>query len=124
MRCLALSVLLATGLGSCGDPTSGSSTGVVVAVEGQAFRISNKTSQPLAYAVFDAEILALINWARCADPTPECLRLPARGSVLVPFEAISGYDGNGGVVVYVWKVVRKSSLTYEAVDVATIGITP
>lgn len=117
-------MLLATGLGSCGDPTSVSSNGVVVAVEGQAFRISNKTSQPLAYAVFDAEMLALINWARCADPTPECLQLPARGNVLVPFESIYGYDGNGGVVVYVWKVVRKSNLTYEAVDVATIGITP
>jgi hypothetical protein len=120
LRVLATALVLVTSLASCRDATSVEDDVVSVVVEGQAVRLQSQSNHPLAYAAFDAEILALINWAKCADPGPQCLRLPARGSVLIPFNEIFTGGRVGKVAVFAWRVVPKAAGGFQTIDVAVI----
>ncbi len=64
----------------------------------------------------DKNILALIDWSPCPSLGPDCLRLPAKGSVVVPFSEIVGYSANTREVeIYSWWVIDNGSgvLSYD-----------
>jgi len=74
--------------------------------QADGIRLTNLSDHATAYFVVDQNTLALIDWIKCNQTTPDCLRLPARGSVTVPFSEIAGYSGNGStVVIYSWWVL-------------------
>src|SRR5438067_9449514 len=121
LRVFAQAIAIATGLSSCRDSTTLQDGAVNVKIEGQEVHVYNLSDWAVAYATFDAAILPLINWAKCVDPAPQCQRLPARASVLIPFSQIFGGKGSGQVAVFAWRVVQKSGGGFDAIDVRVIG---
>lgn len=117
LRRTFLPILVAAALVACkpdaiiGPPVS---NGVVRVVrEGNALRISNLTDQPRAYMAMDAGWLALVDLsliALCNTADANCLRLPANGSVLVPFSEVGGYSAaTKEVTVWTWRVVPSTT---------------
>lgn len=100
-------------LTACADgPTAVVENEVVrVAQESSGIRITNLTDIPRAYLANDPNWLALASAsfdlvALCNVPDSTCLRLPAKGSVLVPYAEVGGYSTNTqSIVVWTWRVV-------------------
>ena len=80
--------------------------------------ISNPGREPLGYTVIEAELATRALLHFCADPGPECRRLPARGSVTVPYSQIGGYEeGDREAIVHSWRVVPDGKGSHEVADV-------
>ena len=91
------------------DPViiSASANVAVSRVEG-GVRLTNETSEPIAYAVWNSGWLAL--FAPCIDTGPECLRLAPGESTAVPDSAIDGWvPGTPEAVVRWWHVLPDES---------------
>jgi hypothetical protein len=102
-------LLFAAFVAACGDGTTAVSNSVVSAVrEGNALRISNRTDEARAFAASDPEWLALVDLSLtyfCTTTDSGCLRLPANGSVLVPFSDVGGYGSSTkAITVWTWRV--------------------
>jgi len=109
-----LSLALALAVAACNDGPTAVGNGVVtVALEDGGIRIRNLTDAPRAYAAYDQDVLAVLDLsltAFCNTPDANCLRLPANGSVLVPFSQIGGYSASTrNIVVWTWRVVPSST---------------
>ena len=109
------------------DVVTNFETGALVRVErsDRAIELRNPGHEPLAYIVIEAEFAARANFAFCADPGPECRRLPARGSVTVPYAQIGGYeDGDREAIVHTWRVVPDGQGGHEVADLrsARVGL--
>ena len=100
---------------ACGNPTGTDPSKVTATLDSQGVLVMNDNDRPLALAALDADILALINWAQCTERTPDCLRLPARGSLHIPFSNIGA--GATKIAVFVWDVVHG-----KAENVARFGL--
>ena len=102
---LAATLLLATGCTETAGPVS---TGRIRAAwESGGIRLTNLTDDASGYFLHDANSLALIDWTPCVTQEPDCLRLPAKGSVLVPFDQITvGGADSKEVVIYNWWVLQ------------------
>lgn len=109
------SVLLVLTFAACGDaPTASVVSDVVRVTRGDAgMRIENLTDTPRAYAAYDAEFLEQTGYsllAPCNTPDSTCLRLPARSSVLVAYNDVSGYGaGTRSIAVCTWRVLPSST---------------
>jgi hypothetical protein len=118
---IAMAAALATVLASCNDPAVFESNGVHVTKDAQGLNVSNTTDKSLGVAAFDEDILPLIEWIKCANTTPACLRLVPGGTLRIPFSQIVGSDRSGRIVVYAWTVVSTpGGLTTS--DVATVRV--
>ncbi|HEY0969740.1 MAG TPA: hypothetical protein VGE02_02060 [Gemmatimonadales bacterium] len=83
-----------------------------------ALEIRNPGDEPLGYTVIEAELATRALLAFCTDPGPECRRLPARGSVTVPYAQIGGYEaGDREAIVHTWRVVPDGEGGHEVADV-------
>ena len=123
MRLAAISLALtvtvaaaaaAAAAAACSDSPTSVANGVVrVTREGSGIRIDNLTDTPRAYAAYDPNFLALADLsllALCNTTDVNCLRLPAHGSVLVPFSEVGGYgSGTTSIVVWTWRVVPSAT---------------
>jgi hypothetical protein len=114
-----LPILLAVFV-SCGDGTTAVANSVVnVAREGNALRISNLTDEARAFAANDPDWLALVDLSLtyfCTTTDSGCLRLPAKGSVLVPFSDVGGYGSSTkAVTVWTWRVMSNGAGGLQAV---------
>ena len=113
LRTFALSFLFGTTFVSCRESPLGPYP-VRVAREGQAFRVFNQADAPIGYFAIMTEVLPYTDFVLCSDPSPQCLRLPANSSALVPFGNICcQYDGTKEVSFFVWTVVRRDDGTFE-----------
>jgi len=103
----AMALVAVLGALGCADAVTSASTLRVSAVkEASGIRLSNLTGLAIGYAIFDAQTLAVIDWAPCATQSPDCLRLPAHGSVFVPFdEILLGGATSKEVTIYNWWVL-------------------
>lgn len=105
---------------ACREPTVFQDENVAVRRVNSGYSVTNKTDLGLAYVAADRDVLPLLDLFPCADPGPECLRLPPRGSVHVPFDDVIGYDGSGEVVFSFWTVTPDGAGGYRTQMVATI----
>lgn len=110
-------VMLLASLAACADSPMAvvESDLVRVVEEPSGIRITNLTDSPLAYMASDPEWLALVDatfdlMALCSTPDAACLRLPAKGSVLVPYAEVGGFGtSTTRIVVWTWRVVPSST---------------
>ena len=106
IACLVLLPLAAPGCGSGpAAPADGAaraavSGAVTVAREAGGVRLTNGTGEPVAYAVWNAGWLAL--FGPCTDDGPDCPRLAAGASVLVPDQAVGGYAADMRELLVRW----------------------
>ena len=104
LTCVALG-----GSAGCGhEPVPPNTPGLNVAVsrEASGLRIANQTSRPIAFAVFEGEYAARMQFAPCIDLSPACVRLASGESTVVPYEQVGGYrSGARTAIVYWWHVV-------------------
>jgi hypothetical protein len=101
---LAIGLVLAT---ACDREITGVGTARVTATkEANGIRLTNLSDKATGYFLIDPQTLALVDWAPCVSESPECLRLPAKGNVLVPFDQIMvGGPNSEEVAIYTWWVV-------------------
>jgi hypothetical protein len=118
---VAITSALATVLASCNGPTAFESNGVRIMKDTQGLNVINKTDKSLAIAAFDDDILPLIDWIKCANTTPTCLRLLPGGTLRIPLNEVSGNDGSGDIVVYAWTVLSTPG-GLKTSDVATVRV--
>ena len=121
MRLAAISLVLAFAGAACSDgPTSVTNGAVRVKREATGIRIDNLTDAPRAYLAHDPDLLALANLSllsMCLTPDKSCLRLPARGSVLVQFSEVAGYGSSTkSIVVWTWRVVASTTPGEDAYE--------
>ena len=116
-------ILLLASLAACADNPLGVAENEVVRVaeEAAGIRITNLTDTPRGYMANDPEWLAvalsmpLDLVAFCNTPDSGCLRLPASGSVLMPYSEVGGFGSSTkSIVVYTWRVVPISPGQYQA----------
>ena len=108
LKLRALPLLLALTSAACnGGPTAISTARIRVSKVSDGIRLENLTDQRRGYFLVDQNVTPLIDWAPCTTTTPDCLRLPAHGTVTVKFSDITGYSASStkSVVVYNWSVV-------------------
>ena len=87
-------------------PSAVETARVSAAKEAGGIRLTNLSDKASGYILIDPQTLALIDWMPCATQTPDCLRLPAKGSVLVPFdEIVVGSAASKEVTIYTWWVL-------------------
>ncbi len=104
-------LLLAVSVSGCfADRVTAVSNGLVKAmVEDGGVRLTNLTNEARAYAINDPNWLALASLdliAACSTVDTACLRLPANGSVLVPFAEVGGYGASTKqLAVWTWRVL-------------------
>lgn len=115
-------ILLLASLAACADNPLGVAENEVVRVaeETSGIRITNLTDTPRAYLANDPEWLAvalsmpLDLIALCNTPDAACLRLPAKGSVLMPYAEVGGYGSSTkSIVVFTWRVVPVAPGQYQ-----------
>lgn len=83
--------------------------------------LHNGTSTALAYAVWNRGWLGQLG--ACTEPSPDCLRLPAGGSITVPTAEISGWDDTATeIAVYWWYVLPNGDGTYRASEITEIKL--
>lgn len=71
-------------------------------------QVVNGTGEPVGYVAWNRGWLAL--FAPCVDTTPQCLRLPAGGSVTIALKDLGGYaPGAPEAIVYWWRVIPGES---------------
>ena len=118
---IATGAALATVLASCNDPNVFGTSGVQIRRDAQGLNVINRTDKSLGIAAFDEDILPLLDWIKCANTTPACLRLIPGGTLRIPFNQIVGNDGSGGIVVYAWTVIPSPGGLMTS-DVATVRV--
>ncbi len=99
-------------------PTQASSQGFSAEIVAGGVRIQNNTQSGVAYTIWDEGFLALLG--PCVDPGPECVRLPAGATELVPESEIAAFGTTGRLVVYWWHVVPDGRGGYGHTPVGTI----
>jgi hypothetical protein len=88
------------------EPTGAGTDRLRASKHADGVRLDNLSDHPTGYAIFDKNTLALIDWTPCQTQSTDCLRLPAKGSVVVPFSEIMHYSGPGTeVAIYSWWVL-------------------
>jgi len=99
--------LLFAFVSACHDgPTVVRSERVSAVKQADGIRLTNLTDKASGYFIVDLNTLALIDWRPCETQGPDCLRLPANGSILVPFDQIVvGSAASRDVVIYTWWVL-------------------
>jgi hypothetical protein len=129
MTRISSAIVLAIALASSAcqrDPTEarlGDTALVSVARVETGIRLTNNTDRPIAYTVSNPMWLGLL--ALCADPGPDCLRLKAGESVVVPYSEIYGYaaDAKQANVAW-WHVIPdgQGGYTQEEVFMVTVQL--
>lgn len=106
------------------DPTEAKLSGaalVSVARVEWGVHLTNHTDRPVAFTVSNPNWLGLL--ALCADPGPECLRLAAGASVVVPYADIHGYSADATQAnVAWWHVVSDGNGGYTHEEVFTVTV--
>ncbi len=92
--------------------------------EPSGLRLENHTDEPIAFTAFDRGYAARIQFAPCLDTSPSCLRLPARTSIVVPYNDIGGYSPHTReVILYWWHLVPDPAGGYRADEIrATVVV--
>lgn len=94
---------------------------VEVARVDDGIRLTNGTDEPLAYAVWANGFLGL--FAPCTDPGPDCVRLAAGATVVVPFDQVTGiFPDETTAIVRWWRVVPDGEGGYRAVGLREVTI--
>lgn len=121
---VVLAALFATG---CQEGPTVLTNGIISAKrEATGVRITNQTNDARAYMINDPDWLAVADLSfsvLCTTTDPGCLRLPAKGSVLVPFADIGGYSASTTtVVIWTWRVVPNGVGGFQAVSDDAISL--
>jgi hypothetical protein len=102
---------------ACEAPTSTASQLLAVSADGTALALRNPNAWPVFYLAVDPNFLALADFALCTNPDSDCPRVPAFGTVRVPYTDIAGnHTGQTTVRVMQWRLQRTASGEYEATD--------
>jgi hypothetical protein len=117
MRAFIVSLLLISSVAACHDATSLEWNGVKVVVQSQGMDVQNSRDEPLGVFAVNRLKVGEVQWTRCTDTSPACLRVPARGHFYVPFSEVREYDAQSEIVVYTWTVENG-----QAVDIASIVV--
>ncbi len=112
-RRFALWLAALSAIVACGGLTDpGGETGpFAVAVGERELRLMNRGDRPVYTFVAEREMLALLNWAACADPE-RCPGLKRNASATVPFSSGNGLAPGRDAVVFWWHS-RLTSAGYE-----------
>ena len=104
-------------------PTDDSAVAVSVSAEGLTLR--NPDPDPLAVALFERETAARVMFSPCIDPSPDCVRLPANGTLNVPLSEIEGWRPDArAVVIYTWRVEPDVHGAYRASNLRSRVVRP
>ena len=109
-------LLLCFLLAACDEsPTSPDAVSRVAAVaSANGIRLTNNGETPLAFAAIDPRALARL--ALCVDPSAACVRLPAKGSLFVPYSDVLFFESDTTeATVHWWHVVAVPG-GYQASD--------
>lgn len=119
----AVPLLLALTTGAChGGPIEIRTTRVLVSKAPGGIRIENLTDKGMGYFLVDQGVVAVIEWAPCTKTTPDCLRLPAHGTLTVKLADIAAYStSTKSVAAYTWWIVDNGNGTVSA-DIAAPAI--
>ena len=130
MRSLfSTSVLFVTLAVACSSPeppspgasrASAAAEGMTAEIVEGGVRLHNGTGAPVAYAVWDKGFLGLLG--PCADPGPQCVRLPKGATRVVPNSEIAGHGATRTLVVHWWHVVPTGSGGHAATEVRTLEL--
>ena len=88
-------------------------------------RLVNNTGRPVAYFAIESNTATLALWGACADPGPDCLRLPAGASTVIPLADVAGYEpGARSAIVYWWHVVPDPSAErgYRVTEIRSVVV--
>jgi hypothetical protein len=125
-RVLGLALATLTLL-ACETPTSPPSQLLHVEADGSALTLKNPNDWPLFYIAANEGFLAasakgvIADFALCTDPSSNCPRVAARATIRVPYAEIVGYyAGLPSVHITQWRVQRRSSGEYAAMDIRSL----
>lgn len=123
-----LPIVIAVLVAACHDGATAISNGIITAKrEATGIRLTNQTNEARGYLVNDPAWLAVADLSfsvLCTTTDSACLRLPAKGSVLVPFAEVGGYSATTkSVVVWTWRVLASGVGGLQAVSDAPITLT-
>ena len=94
----------------CGDPLAPRTDLLSASTHGSTLRLTNRSPETVYYAVAERETWNLIDLYICDDPaTCSSPRLPAGGSVNVPYDQIPGYEPGAEGIVMHWHLVERAS---------------
>ena len=99
-----LAVVATLVLASCSDSTAPRSDILRINILPDALELMNTSQKPVYAFIAERNSLALLDWAPCMDPS--CESVAVGGSMVVPYEDITGYTtGAAEAVVYHWHLV-------------------
>lgn len=127
-RRVFLSILLVCLVAACHDGPTVVTNGIISAKrEASGVRLTNQANEARGYMVNDPEWLAVADLSfsvLCTTTDSGCLRLPANGSVVVPFADIGGYSATTKtVVIWTWRVMPNGAGGFQAVSDDAITLT-
>jgi hypothetical protein len=97
---------------------TGSPGAVEVRVDPGGVTITNRTADPVGYAVFDSGVAAVVNWAPCV--APECPWIQPWESAWVPAQSVREWKGGEALIVFWWHAVPSADGTYAADSIRSI----
>jgi hypothetical protein len=95
---LLLFLLLPT---ACADVVAPRDRIVAARFNAQGMVVTNLTPAPIFYFTAERDILALLNWAPCAD-AQKCAKISPRETVLIPYSELFGWRTNATAAVFYW----------------------
>jgi hypothetical protein len=103
----ALIVLIATTVTACSATTAPRTDLLEARRFGFRLILENRTNEPVYYFAVESRTSALIDWSPCTDPArSECRRVPAGGTVSIPYSDIYGYErGATEAVIHHWHLM-------------------
>lgn len=118
------SAIVAAGIGfsGCSDPVSVRTDILAARIVDQRLELTNRSTTPVYYFAADKNMLALIDWVICTQPS-ECNSVAPRSTRSVPFRDIPGAGDGSEIVVYHWRLVPGQSATgYVADSLRTLTV--
>src|SRR5690242_2870746 len=112
-----VSGFLAAALLACSSLTGTEPRQLRVVAAANTVTMENPNDWPVFYLVANPNFLALADFALCEDPSANCPRVPARGTVHVAYTDIAGYQaGETEAMLWQWRLERQLDGTYKAKD--------
>ena len=106
----------------CSDPLGVESDILSASVSRGELVLRNDTQAPVYYLAADRDVLALLDWAVCIQPS-QCNGVLPRSTKSIALDDIIGGGDSGEIVVYHWRLISGQSASgYIADSIRTLTV--
>jgi hypothetical protein len=107
---------------ACSDPLGVETDILAARIVSERLLLTNTSNAPVYYFAADRDILAVLTWAICTEPS-RCNAVPGESTKSIALEDVIGRGESGEIVVFHWRLIPGQSTTgYVADSIRTVNV--